>query len=322
MNAVASYFHVLLIDDQEAQMQDFKLAARGENIRVTGFDNYVEGFDHLQKNIGKYDAVILDALCLMEPGQAAGTESQKALRAGINRLNEMKYRDNVVIPFCVYTGHFDRVNDAIEDEIKVFVKGKERERMFDFLKSQIANKDEAKIVAKYSDVFELFELGYLPVADKSELLNILKLAQNATPMEIKNTLRGLRPMMEAALKKINETEPRILPNNYRRGNSMSLGDSIWHLAGRPKYSKALGRYDFSEPRHMPLHIFHLSICIKDVIAATSLHHSDQELSKYAQESLIQALLDFLHWFKGLIDQVHKGEIRFQRPRRQQEDRRH
>lgn len=295
-------------------MMDFKLAARGEGIRITGFDNYTEGFDHLQKNLGLYDAVILDALCLMEPGQAPGTETQKALRAGINRLNEIKYRDNVLIPFCVYTGHFDRVNDAIEDEIKVFVKGKERELMFEYLKSRIANKDEARMVARYSDVFELFDLGYLPQTDKRELLNILLAAESGNPMEIKNNLRGLRPMMEAALKKINETDSRILPNNYKRGNSMSLGDSIWHLAGRPKYSKSLGRYDFSEALHMPLHIFHLSICIKDVIAATSLHHSDQDLSKYAQESLIQALLEFLYWFKGLIGRMERGEVTVKRPR--------
>jgi len=187
---------VLWIDDQISELKEFPQYAASQRVIIrNSFESAEEGIEELTQNVNKYQAVILDAKAFRKKGQAKGTENFKSLRDSINNIRQLEKDLNRKIPHCVYTGHIDKMGEAWEDDLKIFIKGKDQDNLLQFLKDEIKNLPETKIVQHYSEAFEAFE-NKLDATLKGSLIYVLGNLDSKQQQVIKNSLVEMRKILE------------------------------------------------------------------------------------------------------------------------------
>ena len=81
-------YKVLWIDDdcKEDDMGYFIEEAEEKGFILDGYESYEEAFDILEKNIDKYDIILLDGLFHEKKGQEKGTEGITAIGSQLIEL--------------------------------------------------------------------------------------------------------------------------------------------------------------------------------------------------------------------------------------------
>ena len=167
-----------------------------------------------------------------------------------------------------------------------------------FILKTIPKTPEKIIRAEYPDVFELYDLGVFNRAIKHDFIEINKEIKQNNPAQYKNTLRRMRPILEAILIKLNETDANLIPDSYFKKGVPNVSGIIYHLAGKPKFYRDSGQQEFHADVIFPMHIYYSVQTLYDISSVSAIHQYKNDIGIYTIKSSLFALLDFIAWFKS------------------------
>lgn len=303
---------ILLIDDNEVYCKTLKNLAwqigdeKGLEVEITYFQNLEDGISQLEST-SKYHALILDAKSLLTKEQEV--DDFDFLPMALHKLNEVnKSTGRHYIPFAVNTGYYDKFRNfdtlVKEQHGRIFDKSTQEREMIEYLFSEILNADNTKLLSLYSDVFEVFTLGYLPDIMRVNLLSILKNMDN--PSQGAAVMREARVMQDAIYNALNAKSKSIVPDG------LNLREKNNHLSGKIQKSRVGGKdiYNATSTVYQTPVIESLSTSIHKVASSFASHSSAkptqvtvkywQSPSMYAVKSLVYSLLELLLWFKAMM----------------------
>jgi hypothetical protein len=285
--------NVLWIEDEPQKLENFVGVLQVNRIIVKRtFTNSQEGMHELKNNPHDYDAVILDAKALKDATSVAGTETMRALRNSINAIKDISKDQNRVIPFCVYTGYFDDLDDAWEEDLAIFSKGRDQQKLIDYIKTQISELPSWEVIERNREVFELFDEELLNRKYQDHLIELLMNLETKDGKEIGKLMGVCRKLQEGVYKVL--------------GNQGRLHPALFHENGRPNLTwclrylegKKVDKIEEEIPdRFMPEHI---GVSMRMIQAHSSVfgaHDSKDIASNYTLRSTVYAMMDVLSWLK-------------------------
>jgi hypothetical protein len=255
---------ILLIDDDIEYIKSLVNNAKLSDLNLIYHQNYEAGFEEIHKN-PSIQGLIFDAKCWKTKKEQENEvePSEDALAEGLKLLADYEKNTEHYLPLVVNTGYtfplqyFKPALSAFKAQI--FEKAKANpEDIFGHLKNLIQNSESYQIERKYTDVFEIFEKGYLGQDVREKLLNILRNINRTENAEISKTLSAIRAVKEEII--------RNQPNPSQPNLISSLSMTI---------QKNASDYGSHPPR------------VKDI-----------QPTKYTVISLTHALLEMLLWFKS------------------------
>jgi hypothetical protein len=299
-------YNFLLIDDEIPYCEDLRLAIEqiGRNdyntdIVVTDRQNWADGKKLLSKNY--YHAIILDGLCLLDEEQE--TEDAGFLAVVFEELKSIETQENRHIPVAVNTGHLsDKDLQTLKTLIakrgsKVFYKTEPIKELMGFLMTEIDNSPNTKIFKQYADVFEIFELGFMPPNPKDFKQKLLKILKNIdTSNENTAILQDARVIQEEIYKVLqtkisglsgsfmdkNKFLSGNIDNNYKPTTTVYQTPVLSYSATAIYQTcSTFGNHSTSKPSNVDVRYWEVP-------------------SNYAVKSVVFALLEQLLWFKELI----------------------
>jgi hypothetical protein len=289
---------VLWIDDEhnEIAMQQLKISAGNEGIRLNGYSSYEEGFEVLEKNLDRFDCILLDGMFFKKKGQEKGTEDTTGIGAAINHINKLSGKKE--FPWYVLSGK-DKFTSGENDLLKAnealcFDKTNpdDIERLFEEIKNVSENHVTFQIRKKYEDVLQVCEGRFLGQTQFSRIFIVLKCLEEHEPLE--SHLTEMRMVMEKMFERLHDLGlvPKESPNR-----------TAWFLLGTHN------NYRFKEEFIHPLFAKNVSHLL-DVLQDGS--HDKEELdlrvhdyirtnsSHYFQRSIAYLFLDVLSGFRTLV----------------------
>ncbi|MCX6266918.1 MAG: hypothetical protein NTW16_06105 [Bacteroidetes bacterium] len=184
---------LLLIDDDPAYCTLLKQEACKAGFEVMYFHNLEEGMEAL-KATRRLKAVILDGRCFLEPGQGGGAHSNFVFHA-LQQLTDIEHHYNRSIPFCVNSENPEDFREDLDGITRVFLKQREHEKMFAWLKESIEELAETAIRRRFYDVFELVE-PYFSEEQQELLIDVLQNQGTSERSGIVTHLAILRRLLE------------------------------------------------------------------------------------------------------------------------------
>lgn len=246
--------HVILwIDDEWDKMSAFRMECEDlYNLILEPYKTCKEGLLALERDLDKWDAVLLDAKMLDESENEVA--SLKGLRKAKQRLDELSSKKK--IPYFIFTGQPDLSSDdnfrAFFDES--YVKSRDEKRLLDDIVTAINLVDRNQIKSNYQYLFSSLEsLGILEYT-KDTFLDIL------LPLHYKEKEEGFRPVHHyTQLRKVIEYLFRVcrdvglLPEQCFEKGLVNLNQSSLYLAGQEP-EKIGVRYGAKDDRIVPEYI--------------------------------------------------------------------
>jgi CheY-like chemotaxis protein len=304
--------HILHIDDNEEHGKRLKnlvyrLGVEDNKVVQTHFfTNLNAGYEALNKDIYKYDAIILDAKCVINEGEQ---DDFDFLPEALRRLEEINQKKGTIhIPFAVNTGYIDTGSVAMMQKQVEHYKGKifdksEEEAMLNYLFKEIDKTEITKIEKEYSDVFEVFDENYFSnsVTDiRVKLINIIKNLEDESKKE--SILQDSRVIQEAIYTTLNQQLrfPRNVNSFFQKNKFLSGNeDRTTHLPTTTIYqtpslailasniylnASSFGNHSTNQPQNVDVKYWEMP-------------------TKYAIKSVFYALLEQLVWFKELMRRI-------------------
>lgn len=312
-------YNFLLIDDEvqycqalRTALEQYGLGEHQADIVVTDRQNWEDGQVLLEKNY--YHALILDAKCMIDREQEE--ENFDFLPIALSRLKEIERKLDRHIPFVVNTGHIGEKQlevikrlVEIEHKSKIFSKTlNSKKDLLAFLMTEIENAPDTKIFKQYSNIFEIFELGFMPtnpIDFRQKLLKIFKNIDNST----QNTaiLQDARVIQDEIYKVLQQPKINGLLRNF------SFMEKNKFLSGNEDFvdnnDKRKGKQPTTTVYQTPA-LSYLASNINQICSAFGNHSTVppknidvkywEVPSNYAVKSVVFALLEQLLWFKELM----------------------
>ncbi len=158
---------VLWIDDKPDS--SFIQQTRQNGIDISVMTNFDDGLEALEDRSLSFDAIILDANCVVT-GEAGEQPEVSSLSYAINEIN----RRQIDLPWFVFSGEGFEGDDALEylvpknrpwDDRPFYRKAHDRDVLISAIKKAVAQHEQTRIKMKYADVCNLY--------GESDLLDIL-----------------------------------------------------------------------------------------------------------------------------------------------------
>ncbi len=301
-------YNILLIDDEKEVCESlidfasqFGIAKFDADIIITDRQSWQDGAELLEKEY--FHALILDARCMIETDQV--DDNFDFLTIALERLKEIEQKQDRHIPFVINTGYFGEKEVQMMQRLiterrgKIFSKTLPKDEMFKYLVTEIENSDNTKIEKDYSDIFEVFDKGYLGSSFRIELFKILKTLNKDSKNQ--ENLRAVRVIQDEIYNTLNRKNSSIVPNG------LSAVERNRHLSGN---------FDNRARQHTNTvyqteTISYLSSAIYKISSEFGSHPPRKPTnvtveywempSNYAVKSLVFALLEQLLWFKNLME---------------------
>jgi hypothetical protein len=305
-------YKVLWVDDQCKEMEQFVIEADNEGIYLDGYRSYIEGFEILEKNLEKYDAILLDGLFFENKNQVEGTEDVVALGRAIGKINELKLKK--AFPWFVLSGkeQFTKGNSILEaNKKRCFDKTnhKDVDELFQEIKKSADNLLDTQIKHDFQKVFEVCTEKYIGNDAQKPLMHILKsVKQPLNSFDDEFYFTQIRIILESMFRAANKQG--LLHDKCIPGGKVNLTESSLFLTG--ENTKHLDVY-CSEIHFSKI----ISESVKSIIFITgSASHTVapdiknnlnfSEFRKTVQTpyllySLTFQLMDILIWFKKYSD---------------------
>ena len=301
-------YKVLWIDDdcKEDDMGYFIEEAEEKGFILDGYESYEEAFDILEKNIDKYDIILLDGLFHEKKGQEKGTEGITAIGKSINRISELKSRK--VFPWFVFSGQEKFTNDDYyileQNGIRCYDKKypPHREELFRDMKAAADDLPNVQIRHNYKRVFQVCTGEYVSELVGQSLLNLLKIEDAHVSA---NHFTAIRINVEHIFVAFNKF--KLLPDEFVK-YKVKLNPSSVFLSGyqNDKVSDLNKMYIHNEETHLPRQIANcLKFILEVVQPGAHISHVRDHVQKvqtpYLFKSTLYQLMDLLVWFKIYID---------------------
>ncbi len=300
-------YNFLLIDDDIEYCQNLRTAIEqiglGEyatDIVITDCQNWEDGRVLLEKNY--YQALILDAKCMIDKNQE--NESFDFLPFVLDKLKDIELAQNRLIPFVVNTGHLgERELDMVERLIaernsQKFSKTlSSKKDLLKFLMDKINDLPDTKIFKQYSNIFEIFELGFMPPNPTDFRQKLLKILKNLDmPTENTAILQDARVIQDEIYKVLqtkisglsgsfmtkNKFLSGTIDSNYKPTTIVYQTPALSYLASNiNQICSAFGNHSTTKPSNLDVKYWEVP-------------------SNYAVKSVVFALLEQLLWFKELM----------------------
>lgn len=284
--------NVLIIDDDKPPfVEGLRRDANPFRIQLEHATNLEDGLLKLQERGEKYFAgVILDVICLKDRKQEIPDPNflSKAMEE-FNRLAPS-------LPKVIITGEPTRAESLkpiFADNTNVYHKNAEQiEEMLAYLVKQSENLPRTRIVKKYSDVFWIFDNGYLDHNTEQRLIDVLEKMIDSQPNVISSNLGELRKIQEAMYQALNRLKTDTIPvQNFNEWKDPQFSDLMNNLISNGYVEKKKVIDQASWLMHK------LS---SEYGAHVPKSPPDYSPTKYTVQMCTFAMLDLLLWFKGII----------------------
>lgn len=273
---------VLWIDD-EPQDGFRKYAYNQKNIFLDVAKSVDEGLEMLQNRDKLYEAIILDANCVIRPGDVPVLD---ALTYAIVNL----YRLRIDIPWFVYTAGGERWKEILPYLIpkdivwlkrQYYDKPADQEAILDDIREAVSQFQATQIKQKYPEVFEVYE--------GKDLINLLIDMHNndafSRDCTVPNRVRQITDFICDYMSKIGIVPFEFVP------------------AKITEHSKFIGKREMNEI--IPLHIQRLMFFLVDYsnngshrfLEVTELIRAGK--APYVNIAAVHALLNILQWLSTL-----------------------
>ena len=294
---------VLWIDDQYADQSLVDFAQSIYDIEVIPFGLRVTGMAELEKNIDKYDAVILDANML--DASIDEKPNTDGLWESIFKLKELigkKY----FIPFVIYTAQPGLLSDeqfrSVTKGIDIYIKGKDNDRMLIEIKEKIKDLPNTKLKSKYSRAFDLCTNQYIGEECISTLMSLVSGVEDE--VNIQNTedkLNAIRKIVENIFDKFYRIG--ILPIEVAKGDG-TINKSCNFLTGYHslyKYNREILHPVISNQLKNILSVTQDGSHSKGTLILRVDEFIKQQGTPYLYNSTVFQLLDIMTWCKEFFD---------------------
>lgn len=285
---------IVLIDDKADFRLSFKSDASRYRLLVKDFNNLQSAVEFLEED-KKTKFVVLDAKCFITEGQVEGEEDDVnfLMRAPL-KIKEIAVRQERVIPFCIYTGYTEHKN--LYDICPVFEKGKDSERLYEYIISEILKEEEYLVRNEYRKYFEDLEFCKFSKSYQDDFLNCCLRVSKMKDMSYKSTLRDFRPILEGLFFHLNENFPHILDGNLFEGKDANLSGIITRMGGNQYYNKEINKRVYNTKPVMPQHIYELTFFYKNYTSSLAMHYSEDKVNRNVVLILFHSLLEILSWY--------------------------
>ena len=310
-------YNVIWIDDEWDKMTAFKDECEIiHQIHLEPFRTQKAGMEELDKNLNKWDAVILDAK-MFDKSETNEVPRLDGLRNAINHINQLSLRRK--IPYFISTGQPDLMdNETFEQGFgHYFVKEKDDLKLIEEIKREIELSPRRQVLAFYQDAIEqINEIGQSAsevILDILESMHYPDSHPDFNPILYYNQLRQILEYNFRAAKKL-----CIVPNEcFDDKGDPNLSQCCHYLSGNDATHAGV-RYGSKEKkdRVVPLHIELMMRMVLDV-GNTNSHSAklnDNELkeleqylnknvfnSRYLIYSLALNVCEITLWFKNYIN---------------------
>ncbi len=288
-------YDVLWIDDQFEIQEAFLESAYLNGIDIVPYKISKIGMDILEKNLFKYDAVILDAKVYNESEDEVAKLT--GLTSSIYRLKQLNNKR--VIPYFIFTGQPDLIDNAtfseMVGEVFVYKKTKDNAQLFSDLKVQADLQEATQLKHKHYKVFEVCTEKYIGDYASQDLFNILS---NIDSEDLNNQFNSVRKVVEDIFHCFHKYE--LLPQEFVTP-TVSLQESSKFLSGQKQKE-----YTLNPDSKLPKVISDSIRSILDVTQPASHRAKIDEHLKtvnntYLVKGSIFQLLDVIVWVKNHID---------------------
>jgi hypothetical protein len=290
-------FPVLLHDDQQEIFDSWKdVAYEKYNIDLSYFRTWEEAELEIGANPEKYVKVILDYKG--QDNEDSPGEDSGYLYPATTFLNERK------IEFVILTGWADECRVAFR-KVDVYQKGSQEESMFSNIQKEIKSKNYLWV--NHPEIEDIFELGYLPKANKNDILHILENINKTDVAIIKNNLAASRRVFESIMKELHYMN--VIPDEFVTGEIINFEYSTAYLKGKVVRLHRDNRAMTPPGEIVPRYLHAILDIFKNTGSSGGSHHNEYQLKPYISKSIIYGLFEFLLWYgdfrKAKMDSLNK-----------------
>lgn len=313
-------YNVLWIDDEYDKMKAFQEECKEfHDMLLVPFRVRTEGIDALEKDLDRWDAVILDAK--MFDKSVNERPSLTGLMNAKQRLDELKMKKD--IPYFISTGQPGLLSSDDFKEMygDYYEKGKDDVRLIEDITKAIANSDSTQVHSLYRDVFDALDaLGVLAVTDSilTDIFVPLHFPASDPKFRPVHHYNQLRQILEYIFRACNKVG--LIPEQCIQGSNVNLNQCSIYLAGK-NATKAGVRYGEQGERIIPDYIESFIRSILDFGNTNShtvdLSDDDQKKieaifhskkSRYIIFGLTMHICEVITWMADYISKHNDKEI--------------
>lgn len=275
-------YHVLWLDDQYENMPSFKtMCFDMYGIELTPYKYREEGMRHLEQELDKWDAVLLDAK-MMEKSDDE-TAGVKGLQETIYKIRDLSHKH--YLPYFISTGQPDLMSDDIFKDLvggKFYIKEREDDDLMKDMISAIENTPRNKLKLIYRDVIssmnflKMEEIAGCSIIDILEVLHYPADHPDFKPVKEYNSLRQTLEYLFRACEKFGLIPPDCIP-----GNVVNLRDSSLYLAGKNTIVSNV-RYGEKDEYILPEYIANI---LKTILNVGNIHSHTVDMDESDQKTL-------------------------------------
>ncbi len=298
-------YNVLWIDDQHESLTALHKTATDFDIELFPYKSMNGGCTELEKNLSKYDAVLLDAKFFENEDDQPGSEDTQWIYDTKDRIRDL----DKSLKYFVLTGQAKtyasvEFNKAFKN---VFEKGKDEDEdnLFKMLVDACENREITQLKFKYSDYFKVFRLGILDITYQPLLIDILLSLENEDFR--KKNINVQRDLLEAIFKSLNGSIPCI-PDSFfdeRRNNKPNHEWCALFFEGRP--TRDAQRNEHNINKVVPKDIASSIRKLKESVNRYS-HLSENDVLKAPFLSNTFLLLELLEWVPEFVHEHYENYI--------------
>ena len=313
-------YNILWIDDEWDKMKAFQEECKEfHDLLLVPFRTRKAGIEALEKDLDRWDAVLLDAKMFDE------SESEKASLKGLakakQRLDELKLKKN--IPYFISTGQPGLLSsvDFKESYGDYYEKGKDDVKLISDITKAIENSDITQVHTLYRDVFEALKaLEILPATEYilTDIFVPMHFPANDPSFRPVHHFNQLRQVLEYIFRSCNKVG--LIPDKCMQGTNVNLNQCSLYLAGK-NADKAGVRYGEPGERVIPdyiesfihsildfgnTHSHTVELSADDQKKIEAIFHSKK--SRYIIFGLTMQICEVITWMADYISKHNDKEI--------------
>ncbi len=294
---------VLWIDDQHKEEEMIQLIIDAENagIRLNGYTSYEEGFEVLEKDLERFDCILLDGMFFKKKNQEKGTEDTSGIGAAVQHINKLTSKK--IFPWFVLSGKdkfTSGTNEFLEiNEVACYDKTnpEDVDRLFEDISNASKSLQTFQIRKKYEDVLEVCNDVFLGEAQFPRIFNILKCIE--ANESIDSHFNGIRMVIERMFERMGVSG--LVPDTLVKEGSLNRISLF--LSGKHNQFKFNEEYIhplFAENVFRLLNIIQDGSHDKDNLSLRVHDYLRNKSSRYFQLSVAFLFLDVLTGFLTLV----------------------